>query len=211
MPRRPHSRNQSARRRSRRTGRRGRLIALGVAAALTVAVLSVVWQANALRIKSSTTPSVGLSHTHPWLTPVVPRNSHLGTHVAAVERLAKFGLPIYCGGTSKPMVALTFDDGPGPYTRLAITKLRKDHMRATFFLVGKSIRAWPRVAELEKAVGAVGDHTLTHPFLPALSQSAMTAEIAGASRCSGTVDSADSLGASYAGIEHHVIAGLRSS
>ena len=41
------------------------------------------------------------------------------------------------------MVALTFDDGPGPYTRLAVAKLIKHHVRATFFLVGKEILAYP--------------------------------------------------------------------
>ena len=78
------------------------------------------------------------------------------------------------------MVALTFDDGPGPYTRLAIAKLRKHHLRATFFLVGKQIRAFPGLARLEKPVGAVGDHTMTHPFLPALPRAEMVQEIAGA-------------------------------
>jgi peptidoglycan/xylan/chitin deacetylase (PgdA/CDA1 family) len=141
------------------------------------------------------------------------------------------------------MVALTFDDGPGPYTTLAIKKLREAHLRATFFLVGKSISAYPGLARQEKPVAAVGDHTMTHPFLPGLSQAAMSQQIAGAetlikqaagqpvglfrppygartpaidaeARSLGllevlwTVDSADSLGADYAGIEHNVIAGL---
>jgi peptidoglycan/xylan/chitin deacetylase (PgdA/CDA1 family) len=140
-------------------------------------------------------------------------------------------------------VALTFDDGPGPYTTLAIKKLREAHLRATFFLVGKSIRAYPGLARQEKPVAAVGDHTMTHPFLPGLSQAAMAQEIAGAktlieqaagqpvgffrppygartpaidaeARSLGllevlwTVDSADSLGANYAGIERNVVAGL---
>jgi peptidoglycan/xylan/chitin deacetylase (PgdA/CDA1 family) len=142
------------------------------------------------------------------------------------------------------MVALTFDDGPGPYTHLAIRKLRENHLRATFFLVGKQIGAYPGWARREKPVAAVGDHTLTHPFLPALAQPEMVEQIAGArtviERASGqrvvlfrppyegrspaidgevkdlgmlevlwNVDSADSLGAEYAGIERNVIAGLR--
>jgi peptidoglycan/xylan/chitin deacetylase (PgdA/CDA1 family) len=78
------------------------------------------------------------------------------------------------------MVALTFDDGPGPYTRLAVAKLRKHHLRATFFLVGKQIRTFPGLARLERSVGAVGDHTMTHPFLPALPRASMVQQIAGA-------------------------------
>ena len=164
--------------------------------------------------------------------------------LAAVKRLVAYGLPLFCGGHSKRMVALTFDDGPGPYTTLAIAKLRKQHLRATFFLVGKEVRAHPRLARLEKPVAALGDHTMTHPFLPALSHAAMVQEIAGAKtlieRAGGqavvlfrppyegrtpaidsevralgmlevlwSVDSGDSLGANYAGIERNVLAGLR--
>jgi peptidoglycan-N-acetylglucosamine deacetylase len=166
-----------------------------------------------------------------------------GVQQAAVRRLAALGLPLFCGGRSKRLVALTFDDGPGPYTRLAIAKLRKHHLRATFFLVGKQINAYPGLARMEKAVGAVGDHTLTHPFLPSLGHAAIVHQIAGAKsliereaaqpvllfrppyegrtpeidrtvtslgmlEVLWTVDSADSLGANYAGIEHNVLAGL---
>ena len=78
------------------------------------------------------------------------------------------------------MVALTFDDGPGVYTKLAVKKLRQHHLPATFFLVGKEIRAYPQLVPLEKPVAEFGDHTMTHPFLPALATSAMVEEIAAA-------------------------------
>lgn len=163
--------------------------------------------------------------------------------VAAVRRLSAFGLPLFCGGRSKPMVALTFDDGPGVYTHLALKKLREFHRQATFFLVGKEIYAWPGWAQREKPYAAFGDHTMTHPFLPALPQSDMAHEIAGAQaliqrtvdepvvlfrppyegrspaidheatslgmlQVLWNVDSQDSLGANYAGIEQNVIGGL---
>lgn len=92
-------------------------------------------------------------------------------------------------------------------------------------------------------MAVVGDHTITHPWLPALSHAAMVHEIVGArgmiQRAAGqsvllfrppyegmsaavnqevrslgllevlwNVDSADSLGASYAQIERNVLAGL---
>jgi peptidoglycan/xylan/chitin deacetylase (PgdA/CDA1 family) len=163
--------------------------------------------------------------------------------VAAVHRLARYGLPLFCAGRTRPMVALTFDDGPGVYTHYAIKQLRAAHLRATFFLVGKEIRAWPGWAAREKPYAAFGDHTMTHPFLPALPHAAMVREIVGAQtlieRTVGepvvlfrppyearsaaiqqlvssrgmlevlwNVDSQDSLGADYAGIERNVIAGL---
>jgi peptidoglycan/xylan/chitin deacetylase (PgdA/CDA1 family) len=97
---------------------------------------------------------------------------------AAVRRLARFGLPVFCGGRTRRMVALTFDDGPGVYTQLAVKKLHQHHLLATFFLVGKEIRAYPRLVHFEAPVAAFGDHTLTHPFLPALARSAMVWQIA---------------------------------
>jgi peptidoglycan/xylan/chitin deacetylase (PgdA/CDA1 family) len=96
---------------------------------------------------------------------------------AAVRRLARQGLPLYCGGSVRRMVALTFDDGPGPYTHYAIAKLRAAHARATFFLVGKEVTDWPGWAQREKAVAAFGDHTMTHPSLPSLPRAAAFAQI----------------------------------
>jgi peptidoglycan/xylan/chitin deacetylase (PgdA/CDA1 family) len=114
------------------------------------------------------------------LGPAVARGSRVRAQLAAVKRLAAYGLPLFCGGRSRRLVALTFDDGPGPYTTLAIKKLREAHLHATFFLVGKQLVAYPGLAQLEKPVAAVGDHTMTHPFLPALPHAAMVHEIAGA-------------------------------
>lgn len=154
------------------------------------------------------------------------------------------GKPIYCAGHAGNEVALTFDDGPGQYTYLALPKLRKSGIKATFFIVGRNIPLRPRALREERALGAVGDHTFTHPLLTGLSPGEAEAEIArtqrAVERASGgpvflfrppygardatidsiarahslleimwTVDSADSLGANYAQIEHNVIAGLR--
>jgi peptidoglycan/xylan/chitin deacetylase (PgdA/CDA1 family) len=105
--------------------------------------------------------------------------SEAALELAAMRRFAAYGLPLYCGGRERRMVALTFDDGPGVYTQLAIKKLRQFHARATFFLVGKSIQGFPGLAQREKPYAAFGDHTMTHPFLPALGHAEMVGEIAG--------------------------------
>jgi peptidoglycan/xylan/chitin deacetylase (PgdA/CDA1 family) len=76
------------------------------------------------------------------------------------------------------MVALTFDDGPGPYTSLALRKLRKHRVPATFFVVGRNIsRFSPTLLPAESRLEAVGDHTFTHPFLPALSAASVADEL----------------------------------
>ena len=96
---------------------------------------------------------------------------------ARISRLAGYGLPVYCGGPHGNAVALTFDDGPGPYTYLALRKLSRAHEHATFFVVGRSIDHYPRWLPRELKVAAIGDHTYTHPYLPALSKAEITSQI----------------------------------
>jgi peptidoglycan/xylan/chitin deacetylase (PgdA/CDA1 family) len=152
-----------------------------------VVVVSLLLGVIALLLVSRAGTAHRPPHVYASLTtpaPALSGASRLGSVVraqgAAVRRLARFGLPIFCGGRRRRMVALTFDDGPGVYTRLAVKKLRRDHLAATFFLVGKEVRIYPRLVRLEEPLAAFGDHTMTHPFLPALARSGMVWQIAGA-------------------------------
>jgi peptidoglycan-N-acetylglucosamine deacetylase len=86
----------------------------------------------------------------------------------AIRHLISLGKPIYCAAPHGHEVALTFDDGPGTYTHLAIVKLRKHRIKATFFIVGRNIALLPAALGEERALGAVGDHTFTHPLLTSL-------------------------------------------
>jgi peptidoglycan/xylan/chitin deacetylase (PgdA/CDA1 family) len=88
------------------------------------------------------------------------------------------GLPIYCGGRRGRYVALTFDDGPGPYTRLAVHILKSARARATFFLVGKEFAYFSGLPALAMTRGALGDHTWSHSFLPGLNQRVIATELA---------------------------------
>jgi len=89
-------------------------------------------------------------------------------------------------------VALTFDDGPGPYTETTVATLRRYGMRATFFLCGTSIRRFPDVPRKERSVAALGDHTWSHPDLATLPAAAVRGQIGDAKalveRSSGTRD-----------------------
>ena len=87
---------------------------------------------------------------------------------------------MYCGGPRGRAVAFTFDDGPGVYTHYAVAKLAAAHERATFFVVGRSLLAWPRSVRREERVGTLGDHTLHHLDLAVLPARQVRAEIAGA-------------------------------
>lgn len=76
-------------------------------------------------------------------------------------------------------LALTFDDGPNPGVTPALLELLARHeARATFFLVGRFVRAVPELAREIAARGhAIGNHTETHPALTFLSRRRITAEL----------------------------------
>jgi peptidoglycan-N-acetylglucosamine deacetylase len=96
---------------------------------------------------------------------------------ATAQHLARLGLPLYCAGHRGHELAFTFDDGPGPYTHLALRKLRAAGERATFFVVGISMQAFPHHLRAELGLGALGDHTFHHVDLERLSAAEVTAEI----------------------------------
>lgn len=64
-------------------------------------------------------------------------------------------------------LALTFDDGPGKTTPTLLDVLKKERVKATFFLVGKRVEERPSIARRTLAEGhAIGNHTYAHPWLP---------------------------------------------
>lgn len=93
----------------------------------------------------------------------------LGQAPTRLDRLVWAGRPISCGGRGKRLFALTFDDGPGPWTEALVATLRRRHAPATFFLVGNRVRLWESAALAEAASGAIGNHTWSHPQLTRLS------------------------------------------
>lgn len=61
-------------------------------------------------------------------------------------------------------VALTFDDGPGPYTDRLLNILTDGDARATFFLIGNKVAANPAGAQRIAGAGMeIGSHTWEHP------------------------------------------------
>ena len=74
------------------------------------------------------------------------------------------------GGGRGRDVALTFDDGPGPYTPGVLNVLEQHHVPATFFAIGKMERYFsPSTARELRDGDVVGDHTETHPAMAQLS------------------------------------------
>jgi peptidoglycan-N-acetylglucosamine deacetylase len=87
-----------------------------------------------------------------------------------LEALVRDRTPLYCGGRHGRYVALTFDDGPSSYTPRVLRLLRRAHARATFFVIGSRAAALPALVRAESLLGAVGNHTWTHPRLVSLTR-----------------------------------------
>ena len=69
----------------------------------------------------------------------------------------------------KPMIALTFDDGPGERTEEVLDALEKNGARATFFVQGKNIPGNEHAIERMKEIGCeIGNHSYDHPQLTAI-------------------------------------------
>jgi peptidoglycan/xylan/chitin deacetylase (PgdA/CDA1 family) len=75
--------------------------------------------------------------------------------------------------------ALTFDDGPNPAaTPRLLEVLARHKVRATFFLIGDFVLREPGLArEIAAAGHAIGNHTMTHPFLPRRSAARIFEEV----------------------------------
>src|SRR5713101_7900331 len=78
-------------------------------------------------------------------------------------------------------VALTFDDGPCDATISLLAEMEKLGVKGTFFMIGDQMTASPnarRAAELAAKLGhCVGNHTMTHAFLPKISAKSIGAEL----------------------------------
>ena len=82
--------------------------------------------------------------------------------------------------TAGRIVALTFDDGPHPTQTAKVLKiLQSEHIKATFFMVGKMAHYHPQAARAVAAAGMlIGDHTEDHKLLPGMTETQIRHEIA---------------------------------
>ena len=76
-------------------------------------------------------------------------------------------------------VVLTFDDGPWPGpTAKVLDALKRECVRATFFLLGRNAAAAPALAKRELAEGhTIAHHSFAHPLLSRVSLAAADAEV----------------------------------
>jgi peptidoglycan/xylan/chitin deacetylase (PgdA/CDA1 family) len=140
-------------------------------AALLLVILVVVL-AVALGGSSHRTPKSSASSGAASIgaaTPVAPRDPE-AEDKAAVSRALAYTPFVRAGAGHVRDIALTFDDGPGPYTPEILNVLERFHVRATFFAIGKMERYFSASTIRQLHDGdVVGDHTQSHPMLASLS------------------------------------------
>jgi len=93
-------------------------------------------------------------------------------------------------------IALTFDDGPNPAATPALLELFERHnIKATFFVMGAHVRAFPAIArEVVSAGHTIGNHTETHPNITFLPASSLREEL---TRCDEAIHSATGIRARW--------------
>lgn len=81
--------------------------------------------------------------------------------------------------TQLPYIAMTYDDGPHPQnTPRLLDMLRQRNIKATFYVIGRSVNQYPHIARRIVAEGhEIGNHTWSHPNLTKLSDSAVRKEL----------------------------------
>jgi peptidoglycan/xylan/chitin deacetylase (PgdA/CDA1 family) len=79
---------------------------------------------------------------------------------------------VFAGSAREKAVALTFDDGPSAiYTPQILALLKRYGAHGTFFVIGHKVEQTPYLVKAELADGnEVGNHSFTHPHMPAEDQ-----------------------------------------
>jgi peptidoglycan-N-acetylglucosamine deacetylase len=157
--------------------RRRRAAALGlVAAAALIAGVAVGAGASgggATPRKVAAAPSTYLGRIR-MLAGRGPRSfavSELAAENAAINRTLAYTPFVKIAGSQHREVALTFDDGPGPYTPDILRVLARLHAPATFFEVGvEETYFHAGTAEIVAHGYPIGDHTETHAPMSELSR-----------------------------------------
>lgn len=87
-------------------------------------------------------------------------------------------------GAAKKKIALTFDDGPDPqYTPKILDILKKENVKATFFVIGENVETYPGIFIREIKEGhEIGNHTFSHPNISQISIEHLKLEVSATER-----------------------------
>jgi peptidoglycan-N-acetylglucosamine deacetylase len=96
----------------------------------------------------------------------------------AIDRALALTPFVRMGGDQHKLIALTFDDGPGPATDELLDELQRLHVPATFFVVGYQLPEFGTTLQRMIDLGVpIGDHTSDHANLEQLRRAGQRKQI----------------------------------
>jgi peptidoglycan/xylan/chitin deacetylase (PgdA/CDA1 family) len=143
--------------------RRRRVAAVVIALAVLIALVAALSSSHGKSAAEKRLAGAAHAQRKPLTTPESDQN-------AAVAKVLAYTPFVREGNGRAHDVALTFDDGPGPYTPGVLSVLERFHVRATFFVVGKMLEYFS--TSTVRAVednDTIANHTEDHPALAQLS------------------------------------------
>lgn len=150
-----------------------------LAVAIVAAAVVIVKRGDSSGGRSAAATGAGVAAVHSTSNrrrhAARPRPSKDDREIAAVMRYTSF---IANGTGRRRAIALTFDDGPGPYTPAIIHILLRMHAPATFFVVGQELNDFSGALHSEiRHRFVIGDHTQNHAWLIHLNANGQTSQI----------------------------------
>lgn len=125
------------------------------------------------------TDTANLDNTlYGWGLRVLPNHQTPEITPRAMELIKKYDV-IFVGDTTKKVVYLTFDEGyENGYTPKILDILKENNVKAAFFVTGPYIKQQADLVKRMVEEGhIVGNHTVNHPSLPAISDEKVKEEI----------------------------------
>jgi peptidoglycan-N-acetylglucosamine deacetylase len=148
--------------------RRRRIAATTIVLALLALAVAAIGSHGKHPHHKSTSANAGLPTPSPDVArrqaALAKREDH------AIDAVRAYTPVVVRGGGKAKEVALTFDDGPGPYSQRLVAALDQLKVHATFFTVGSQEQYFSAATAAELRSGdAVEDHSETHPLMATLS------------------------------------------
>jgi len=157
-------------------------IAAAIVVLVVVATSSGTSSPRAPQVSGPASAGAGKGAAKPKPRPA-SASSRPGATLPAADTRAIDGVlaytPFITGGMPRQkVVALTFDDGPSPYSASIVKILLRMHVPATFFVVGQQLTDFSSGLRDEFRHGfAIGDHTENHAMMTRLSAAAQYKQI----------------------------------
>lgn len=152
--------------RARRTVAVAVLLGVGLLVGALVALLE---SGGTQRIPTTPVAGPPALSTPTATTPIV--HTRRFEQAKAVEQIRRRMPYVAVAGRGERQIALTFDDGPGPYTLRVLKVLDRLQVPATFFQVGQAVKVFSDAeeAEIRDPKFVLANHTWRHANLTTLS------------------------------------------